>query len=198
MRLVTATVWTARRRVLGNLIPAFFWLPPAVVGIFLIAVKGQLFGPGLWLLVLSTVLGWLAVNQFGFFENGWMRWQLERILKSDGKELTGELVFVGFATPTYSSMLDAHEDVGFLRILPDRLVFASESRNVEVMKSSVTEVRFRMNVHTLVGLGRWVSVEGKVNDKPIRMLLEPRERPTLLGNLLYSKKLRQKLIDWRK
>ncbi len=197
MRLVAATVWTLRRRWLGNLIPALFWLPPALIGVYQILVKGQLMGSGVWYLVASTVLGWLSVNFFGFFENTKMRKHLERILETEGRDLGGEHFFVGFATPKYSSMVDAHEDVGFLRILPDRLAFLSETRNVELYKSDIVAIRFRPNVHTVVGLGRWVSVEGKVGEQPIRLLVEPRERPTLLGNLRYSTELRAKLVKWR-
>jgi len=197
MRLVAATVWSSRRKWLGNIIPALFWLPPAVVGILLILIKGQLIGPGLWCLVTSTVLGWLAVNQFGFFENAKMRRHLERILETEQRDVKGEKVFAGFATPKYSSMLDAHEDVGFLRILPDRLAFVSETRSVEILKSDVVEVRFRPNVHSILGLGRWISVEGKVGDTSIRLLIEPRERTTLFGNRLYGKQLIAKLREWK-
>jgi hypothetical protein len=196
MRLVASKVWTPRRRVLGNLIPAIFWLPPAVFGVLQIVVKGQLIGLGLWSLIASTVLGWLSINQFGFFENRKMRAQLEKLLESDGRAFKGDQVFVGFATPKFSSMVDAHEDVGFLRLFPDKLVFLSDSRNVEVLKADLTGVRFRANVHSVLGLGRWVSIEGKVGEQPIRLLLEPRERPTLFGNRLYGAKLRAKLLDW--
>lgn len=197
MRLVAATVWTSRRKWLGNLIPALFWLPPAIIGVYLIVAKNQLIGPGLWYLVASTILGWLSVNQFGFFENRKMRNHLERILQTEGRDLKGDFVFVGFATPKYSSMLDAHEDVGFLRILPDKLMFVSEMRNIEVLKSDLTGIRFRPNVHTVLGLGRWVSIEGKVGEQSIRLLIEPRERTTLFGNRLYSGKLLAKLAKWR-
>jgi hypothetical protein len=182
---------------LGNLIPALFWLPPAAIGIYQVIVKDQFIGTGLWLLVLSTILGWLSVNQFGFFENRKMRKQLERILEVDGRTFKGDQFFVGFASPKYSSMLDAHEDVGFLRLMSDRLIFVSETRNVEVMKSDITGIRFRPNVHSVVGLGRWVSIEGKVGEQPIRLLVEPREKTTLFGNRLYGSKLKIKLANWK-
>lgn len=159
-------------------------------------MKGQLIGPGLWLLVASTVLGWLSINQFGFFENRKMRVQLEKLLQREGRDFKGDKTFVGFATPKFSSMLDAHEDVGFLRLLPDKIAFVSEARNIEVLKGDITGVRFRSNVHSVLGLGRWVSIEGKVGEQPIRLLVEPRERPTLLGNRLYSSKLQVKLANW--
>jgi len=183
---------------MGNLVPALFWLPLALIGIYHIASKEQFLGPGLWYLVASTVVGWLSVNQFGFWQNSAMRKQLENILKTQGEDLSGDVVFAGFASPKYSSMVDAHEDVGFLRISDDRVVFASESRRLELMKSDVTEIRFRPNVHTLIGLGRWISIEAKSGDKPIRLMIEPRERPTMLASRLRSVALFKKLQDWKK
>jgi len=198
MRLVAATVWTSQRRFLGNFIPALFWLPLALAGLYQLFAKGLTIGLGLWLLVASTILGWIALNFFGLFQNGRMRRQLERILQSEKRDLSGEHFFVGFATPKYSSMVDAHEDVGFLRLLKDKLEFVSEVRTIEMSRAEITDIRFRMNVHSIVGLGRWVSVEAKLGDKPIRLLIEPRERATLLGNRIYSSTLRARLREWRK
>lgn len=196
MRLVTSTVWTNRRKWLGNLIPALFWLPPAVIGVYLIAFKNQLTGAGVWYLVASTVLGWAAVNVFGLFENSRMRRQLEHILQAKGTELGSERYFVGFATPSYSSMLDAHEDVGFLVIHKDRLQFLSESRSIELYKTEIHQIRYRPNVHSILLLGRWISAEGVSGGKPIRLLVEPREKKTLLGNRLFGPKIRAALTAW--
>lgn len=181
---------------MGNLVPALFWLPFAVAGLVWMAVKGEVLGWGLALLVTGTIVGWFALNRFGLFENGRMRAQLERILHANGETLAGEKWFVGFATPRYSSTVDPHEDIGFLEVTDDRLRFLSESRTVEVLRADVSEVRFRANVHSLLGLGRWVSVEGKVGEKPIRLMVEPRERQTLLGNRREGARLRLRLRSW--
>jgi hypothetical protein len=195
MPLVAPTVWTGRRKWLGNLIPALFWLPPVAFGFYTMVRTGQVVGPGLWWMMLGTVLGWLAVNFFGFIENGRMKRQLQLILESK-KEPLKDAVFVGIATPKFSSAVDPHEDVGYLRFLPDRLSFASETRTIDLFREQVTKVRFRANVHTVLGLGRWVSIEGESEGKPIRLMVEPREKATLMGNLLYSKKLAQRIRRW--
>lgn len=195
---MTPTVWTTRRKVLGNVVPALVWLPVMGAGIAVMVVRAQILGLGLDLVAAATVLGWFALNQFGSYYNGQMRRQLERILKAQGEDLSGDPNFVGFATPRYSSLLDAHEDVGFLRLMPDRLRFVSETRTVEVMRSDVAGARFRPNVHTMVGLGRWVSVEGVSGGKPIRLLVEPRDRITMLGNLRQGKRLLARIRKWLK
>ena len=178
--------------------PALFWLPPALVGVFLIAKQGQYLGSGLWFLIASTVIGWFAVNQFGFFENEKMRKHLERILKAQEKPIVGEFIFVGFATPKYSSMVDAHEDVGFFRIMDDRIQFISETRSMDILKSDIREIGYRANVHSILGLGGWVSVDATVGDRRFRLLIEPRERNSMLASKKYRVRLVKRLNGWLK
>ena len=192
------TVWTTRRKVLGNLVPTIVWLIPTAYGLAVMAATRVLLGPGLAMLLISTVLGWLALNSFGLFENLQMQRELEQILKNRKDEVAAESWFVGLTTPKYRGLLDAHEDVGFLQILPEKLSFVSETRKIELLKSEIRRIRYRGNVHSLVFLGRWVSVEGESGGKPVRMLLEPRERPTMLGNFRESSVLRARLTKWAK
>jgi hypothetical protein len=124
-----------------------------------------------------------------------MQLQLGRMLETKGI-VYKDAPFVGVATPRYSSMLDPHEEVGYLIAQPDRLEFHSETKTIEVFREQVKRIRFRPNVHTLLGLGRWVSVEGTADGKPIRLLIEPRDKPTLLGNFLRSKALLLRLRRW--
>ncbi len=195
---MTPTVWTARRKWLGNLAPLLVWLPFAIGGFAWMAIRRSTIGPGLLLLILATVLGWVALNQFGLFENARMKAQLKRILASRGEALPDvDRWFVGFASPKYAALLDAHEDVGFFTISPDRLLFASETRTIEIAKGDVRRIRFRPNVHSMVGLGRWICIEGTIGSKPIRLNIEPRERRTLLGNLREGKRLLARLAKWQ-
>ena len=196
MPLVKPTVWTIQRRVLGNVVPALFWVPLASFGLLWMAYRAELTGLGLWFLFAASMVGWFSLNQFGLFQNSKMRRHLERLLKAKGEDFGGRVWFVGFASPRYSSLLDAHEDVGFLRLLPDRLRFRSETRVVELMRDQIVTVRFRMNVHSLVGLGRWVSVEAIADGQPIRLLLEVRDRATMLANLKRSRSFLDALKQW--
>ena len=159
------------------------------------AVKGEIIGLGLWLLIGATILGWLAVNFLGLFENQKMRRQVARILEARNIPV-GDAWFVGVATPRYSSLLDPHEEVGYLFLRSDKLEFVSETKTIELFKSQIQKVRYRANVHSLLGLGRWVSVEGTADGKPIRLLIEPRERQSILGNLLSSKTFKQRIRRW--
>lgn len=198
MPLVETKVWTERRKMMGNLLPALVWLPFAGAGLVMMAVSGEILGPGLWLLLSGNIMGWLALDAFGLYQNDQMRDSLKKILEIRNEPSFEGCMFVGFSTPRYHGLLDAHEDVGFLRILPDKLVFVSETRKVELPREDVRGVRFRPNVHSLVGLGRWVSLEGKHEGKSLRMVLEPRERSTMMGNFRYGKVLRKQLIQWLK
>jgi hypothetical protein len=183
---------------MGNLVPFMFWFPLALSGIVTVWRTGDYSGTGLWFLVSATLVGWGSMNQFGLFANQHMKKQLNHILVAQGNDLPKDRWFVGFATPKYSSTLDPHEDVGFLFLLPDRLKFVSETRLVEVMKSDIREVRFRPNVHTLLLAGRWISLEGEVADKAVRLLLELRDHRTLLKNFRASGAVLATLEAWRK
>ena len=127
-----------------------------------------------------------------------MQKELTAILTDRGEIPVAGSAFVGFATPKYHGLLDAHEDVGYLQILPDRLVFLSEIRTIEFQHHEVRRVRYRANVHTMLLLGRWVSVEGESGGKPIRLLIEPRNHPTMLGNFRESKRLHRRIAEWAK
>jgi len=161
------------------------------------AKQGDPLGLGLWLLVAGTIVGWLAVNRWGLFENDRMKRQLELMLQAKGT-LPANPLFMGFATPKFSSALDPHEDVGFLSIEPDGLRFVSETRTVDVPRASVRSVHFRANIHSILLLGRWIAIEGEMDGKPIRVLLEPRCHRTLLANRRESKAILGKLIAWSK
>jgi hypothetical protein len=197
MPTVAATVWTNRRKWMGNLLPALFWFPLACFGIYLMLKTQVVVGPPLYYLAGATATAWVAVNFLGLYQNARMKRQLQLIVEARGESIE-DGPFVGYATPHYSSLVDPHEQVGFLRLYPDRLSIVTEHEPMEVMRDQVDEVRFRANVHTMIGLGRWVSVEGNVDGKRLRLLIEPREKNTLLGNLLYSKLLAERLSRWVK
>ena len=95
-------------------------------------------------------------------------------------------------------MVDAHEDVGFLRILDDRITFVSETRTMEIMRADITGAKRRFNVHSLVGLGGWVGIDAKIGERQFRMLVEPREKATMLGSKPYAGRLIARIQEWKK
>ena len=153
-------------------------------------------GEGLVFILACTLLAWLSVNWLGLWGNSAVQKALDARLKQTGRSVEGEKFFVGFASPGYAGALDPHEDVGYLVIYPDRLEFRSETRTVLLGREHVKSIGFRPNAHTLVGMGRWVSIEGVSESKRIRMQIEPREKNTLWGNLAYGKWLRGRLRQW--
>ena len=193
MRPGADRVWTTGRKWAGNLVPFLFALPFAAWGLWTIARDRAATPPGLLLLGAGVLVGWIALSLFGFWGNATMRRLLAARLLP-----TGPHWFVGFASPKFAGLLDAHEDVGFLLFGDEELIFAGDSRRVALPRAAVVRVVFRPNVHTLVGLGRWTSVEGLVDGTPVRMLLEPRERATMLGNLRLSGRLRREIVAWQK
>jgi len=200
MRLVgpkLVKVWTTRRKWLGNLVPIPFWLIPTVTGVWLTFHSGKILGPGLWILVAGQFIGWIALNLFGLFENGRIKRDSMRNLTLRRPPAAGPVIFVGCASSRHHSLLDAHEDVGFLAFGPHELEFIGDEKRVRLIREQITKVRFLPNVHSLLGLGRWISVEAIINGMPVRLLVEPRERNTLLGNLALSGWLKKTIVDWR-
>jgi hypothetical protein len=175
----------------------FFWIVPTVAGVLWVFQSGKITGPGLWVLVAGQVLGWIALNIFGLFENGRIRRDSMRNLALRRPPAPGPVIFVGCASTKHQSMLDAHEDVGFLSFGPQELEFIGDEKRMRILREQIQKVHFQANVHSIVGLGRWISIEATINGLPVRLLLEPRERNTMFGNLMLSGWLRKVIEDWK-
>ena len=180
------------------MIPAFVWVPFMAAGTFVILRTGLVMGLGLIMLIAAQVVAWITLNWTGLFENRNMRKALCKDLEVLKPHFRGFRAFVGFASPSHSSMLDAHEDVGFLLLTPETLEFIGDTRTIVVLHSQVFGVHFKANVHTLVGLGRWICIVGRIDGKPFEMRIEPRDRDTLLGNLLLGQDLKERVENWLK
>ena len=193
-----ARVWTTGARWRGNLLPALVWLPLTALGAFLLSTGRIAMFPGILILTAGQIGGWLALNAWGMAGNRAMRNTLTRRYAKNLPAEPTDCWFVGAATPSYVGLLDPHQDVGFLVIEPDRLRFLGDSMAIDLERERVTQIRLRSNVHSVLGLGRWVSVEGQLDGKPIRLLIEPRTRRTLLANKADSKRLIARLRAWQK
>lgn len=160
--------------------------------------SGQIMGKGLFVLFLAQVAAWLTLNWTGLFDNRRMRKYLAKEVEVLKPGFRGYQTFVGFASPKHSSLLDPHEDVGYLLLTPEALEFVGDGRTIVVKRAQIFGIRFRPNVHSMVGLGRWISIEGRVDGKPFEMLIEPRDRDNLIGNLLLGRALKERIDNWLK
>jgi len=188
-------LWTTTRRVLGNIVPAVLCLPFFGLGIRAFQ-KGGLNPTTILYFVLFVIVGWLGVNLFGFWGNRSMRNQLKARLGRSVALQSSPHFYVGVARPQYKSAWDPHEDVGFLVLADHELLFVGETLEISIPKESITGFRFRPNIHTAVGIGRWISLEGAVADSTIRLLIEPREKDFVVGNWFFGKELKQRLEHW--
>lgn len=163
--------------------------PFGVIGLVLMYRAGEILGPGLAVFAISPLVLWLSVNWLGLFENTSMRRAMERRCG----DLPEARWFVGAATPAFVGWIDPHEDVGFLWMDDKTIGFCGERYRIEIPRSTVTAIRFRANVHSLIGLGRWVAIEAVVEGKPAQLRIEPREAKTLWGNRRLSRVIRDRL-----
>lgn len=187
-------LWTPWKRLAGNLLPLLLSVPFLVLAVKQLSADPA--SPKVWLWAgCFLVIGWLSTNLLALLGNRGLRRTLELRLKVDGYLQNGDMAFVGFARPGHKGLLDPHEDVGFLTWNKDSIDFLGAVHRFSVPVIEISAIRFRPNIHTWLGLGRWLSIESQKDDRSIRLLLEPREKSTLVGNLLYSKKLRRVLSD---
>jgi hypothetical protein len=195
---VAARVWSSGRKWMGNLLPFLCMLPFAAAGTFLMVRAKEPTVVGILLCVVALVVGWFAVNQFGFFGNEALRRDIQKkVLSKAGKDASSGM-FVGFARPSYVGTLDAHEDLGFLFLGSESLEYLGEIHQVSIPRKDVKAVSYRPNIHSALGLGRWVAIDAIHKGKPVRVLVEPREAKTLLGNKQRGAKLKKEIEDWRK
>ena len=183
---------------MGNLLPAIFFLPLVAWGVVWMYQHDSILGLGLWLVIGGTAVGWLALNLFGLLGNAFMRREIKRNLTARGINFNAPNFFVGFARPRFFSILDAHEDLGYLFLRDEEIEFVGEDHRISLPRNQIQGIRFRPNVHTWVGIGRWISIEGKVKNLPVRLNIEPRERNYLLLNLLDGNRVKATLESWRK
>lgn len=182
-----AEVWSTYRKLMANLVPALAFVPVFAIGLMLYQ-RGQ-HTAALAFLIASPIVGLVAVNFLGLYQNSQMKLELRGLL---GKE-DAEPIFVGFSRPGSISALDPHDDLGWLVVGTRSVKFFGEKGAYDLPWSDIRAVRFRPNVHTLLGLGRWISFEGLKDGKQLRMMVEPRVHSTLLANKREGARLLRKL-----
>jgi hypothetical protein len=188
---------------MGNLLPFLAMLPFEAIGGFLVyryivSDTTSSIVLGTVLLLVGPVVGWLTVNRFGFFGNESLRREIQKkVLAKAGKDASSG-IFVGFARPSYVGLLDAHEDLGFLFLGSETLEYLGEVHQVSIPRKDVKGVGYKANIHSALGLGRWISIDAVHKAKPVRVLVEPREFKTLLANKKRGAKLKREIDEWRK
>ena len=191
-------VWTTGRKMIGNLLPLVLSAPILYPAAIAFGDGGFRQAPFYYWLGGFVATAWLLVGLLGLAGNGAVRSEMGRRLHMERPFDQQAKVFVGFARPSYKGLLDAHEEVGFLFIHEEEIEYWGETRKVRIRRDDIDEIRFRANPHSWIGLGRWICVEANVAEKPIRLLVEPRQRATMFGNVREGKRLLKELRAWKK
>lgn len=146
----------------------------------------------------AVAAAWVGVGVFGLSGNAKMRHALAKRFATEGAPAPSNRWFVGIATPGYRSIWDPHEDIGFLDRTESALVFLGDSKRIEIPRSAIRSVVRGRNVHSYVLLGGWVAVNGILDGKQIRLLIEPRQSATLWGNRRLLGTLHEELQVWHR
>jgi hypothetical protein len=161
---------------MSNLVPALVFVPVFATGLYLFQIERH--AASVICFAASIVIGLFAVNLLGLFQNRKMRAELKHLVHSRSEPNW----FVGIGKPGTFGALDPHEDIGFLILTSTGIEYVGESAQYKIPYADVLEVGYRMNAHSLLGLGRWVALNGRHDGRPFRFLFEPRSRPTILQN----------------
>jgi hypothetical protein len=161
---------------MANLVPALVFVPIFATGIMLFQSGRPTYA--VICFGLSIIFGLFAVNLLGLFQNRRMRAELKPLVHGR----TEPLWFVGIGKPGAFGTLDPHEDMGFLLFTSNGIEFIGEMAHYQIPYVDIFVVSFKMNAHSLLGLGRWVAIEGRHEGRKFRLLVEPRTHPTLLQN----------------
>ncbi len=177
---------------MGNLVPGLLSFPFAVGGYLLWNPDSPLEWMPIAVLALFPVIGWISLSAFGLWSNAAMRDELGKRYGRERGRPEDPLIFVGFATPQYRSVLDPHEDIGFLVLHPEALEIYGDQRTEHRKREEITGIRLAKNTHSWVGLGGWVVVESPSGN----LLIESREKDSLAANRKNRVRLLESLRNW--
>ncbi len=185
--------WTDYRKVMSNLTPLAMVAPLPAVAWYL----DKLEKPSLALVVwcLCPIVLWLGINNFGLFQNSMIR---KELLPKLPKDLAGRSVFVGFGRTGHAQLIHHHEDVGWFLLNPDSVEFIGDSHHHKIKKEDIQSIRLGMNINSILWLGRWMKIEGKVDKKRVCMLIECREKRTMFANFKFTKELCERVREWKR
>ena len=194
MPVMKRRAWTPYRKLMGNIVPGLFAFPCLAVGLWMFRPESPFqLAPLIWVAAFPIV-GWVALAYFGLFGNAQMRSEVGRSMDRQRGPQREERLFVGYARPEFRSILDAHEDVGFLIFGPEDLEYFGEAARWSLKKQQILAVGLKPNIHSLVGLGGWIEI--KTVDRIF--LIEPRERNSLIGNRGLRRATAERIDVWRR
>lgn len=176
---LTERIWTIRRQWLGNLIPL------AAAGLAFVVS----FPLGLgWQCLFSILIAWVGVSQWGFYENKTIESELRERTGSNGE-------LIGFVFKNPPTALDAHAEVGLMKIDDEFLVVVTEDETHSIHETEVLGVKRQMNIHSLLLLGGWVCL---ILADGSTFRFESRKYSTMLRSSLRTKQLLAEIKQWQK
>lgn len=180
-------IWTTRRKVMGNLIPALCCLPFLGSALWIYFTTGK----AAWgFLAAFPISGWVALNLFGLAGNQAMRTQLARRYAAENGPLKGRFWFGGIARPGYRNVWDPHEDIALILEHDDRMEIYGEHLSANVMLRDLKKVGKKPNPHTFMLIGGWITLETDT----ATWLFEPRTTDFLIVNAFGARNIRK---EWQ-
>lgn len=184
-----AREWTLLRQLAGNILPFAHWVPTFLLAWLLLTVFGGSAAITVAILAgvaLSLSVGtWALFDRYGLFHNAAMRRALRGRLSATlgGNPPQDRCWFVGLATQSHFGWLDTDEDVGYLALYPDRMVYVGDRYSLSVPRTHVLSVERRpVPFYSLIGY-TWTVVrfEDSDGEQPLSIRLLSREVDRVLS-----------------
>jgi hypothetical protein len=192
---VAKKAWTTSLRLMGNLLPLLLAIPWLYLSYQELGEFG-LSGKAWRYLGLFVFSGIVGTSLFGMLGNNLLKDRVGMLLHRDRPFDKAERWFVGFAKPSFKGLLDPHQDVGYLILHEDSLEFFGETERIMVKKDQITRIRTAMNIHTWLGLGAWLMIEGTAGHSRFQMRIEPRMIAIVPLNWPHHMAIKARLQQW--
>jgi hypothetical protein len=180
-------LWTFGAKIVPNVLPLLVGLP-FWVGAIVLARRG-IVADAVEIAAFGLVICAVSLNWLGLFGNDVLREKCIRNLNPAPGS-----IFVGISRPGFKNALDPHEDIGFLSFEADRLIIQGERIRMEIPRMSDLKFGFAPNPHTVLGLGRWLDLDG---GRDFHIHIEPREERSLRANRALGTKMIGRLRKWK-
>lgn len=184
--------WTHRAKWIGNILPLLIGVPFIVIGLIIGARShswrdGVLIWFGLGVLLPALTLNWLGLAGNQTLKSDFYA----RNSRAFARESDSDCLFFGVASSGFRSLLDPHEDIGFICLHENGFRFYGEKIRVEVSGAEIKGLGWKANPHSWLGLGGFALITYNQKGEDKTLLMESREKSSLLAN----KKLTHSVLD---
>ncbi len=194
--MAKAEFWNLRAKLVGNLLPLLLGAPFFIYGVILARQTHVLIGKDLIFLAIGVLLPTLFLNWLAMVGNKSIKTSFyARHSRAFHKPDALDSFFCGMAWPEFSSLLDPHQDVGYLTLDKGEVHYFGEQFRFQIEIKDISSIRWKKNPHSFLGLGGFLAITWSDQGKTEVVFLESRNESNLLANKKKTKQFMSKALD---